>query len=249
MKLNQKKSISLIVLAIMLNSCGIVYRTILGIDTTPKWKTINDITKDFEKRKIPNNQRFVLDTASYSNLVRFEKNKKIEELKSDSANYDNIEIERIYENAKNDLQPVQVRYFSNNGEAFFKMINCYVQPLIPMTWNVEGCFDIFPPKTISYLENDDNKNLEFFLPHIKTLDGDSITLKSLPKADYYAIVFWNSFMTKPSKKLISVLNKDDEKNLNQNTYFLFVNNHNAEIWSYCNNQQKADIVMELKEEQ
>ena len=247
MKLNHITNISLIVLIIMLNSCGMVYRSILGIDITPKWKTINEIKKDFDKRKIPNNQRFVLDTASYSNLVNLEMNKRIEELKSDSANYDSLEIERIYENAKNDLQPVQVRYFSNNGEAFFKMINCYVQPLIPMTWNVEGCFDIFPPKTISYLENDENKNLEFFLPHIKTLDGDSIKLKSLPKADYYAIVFWNSFMIKPSNKLISVLNKYDEKNLNQNTYFLFVNNHNAEIWSYCNNQQKADIVMELKE--
>lgn len=249
MAFNLKIGVSIILLTILLNSCGLIYRAILGVDITPQWKTTNDITKDFEKRKIPNEQRFVLDTASYANSVRFEKNKKIEKLKNDSINYDSLQINRIYENLNNDLQPVQVRYFSSNGDPIFKMINCYVKPLIPMTWNVEGCFDVFPPKTISYLENDENKNLEFFLPHIKTLDGDSITLISLPKADYYAIVFWNSFMIKPSKKLISLLIKYDENNLNQNTYFLFVNNHNAEIWSYCDNQQKAEVVMALKEEQ
>ncbi len=249
LSINIRKSILIVVVAILASGCSMVYRVVLGVDVTPEWMTLGEITKAFEKRKIPIDQRFVLDTASYFNLVRAENLKKIEELKIDSVNYDSIEIKRINETTNNDLQPVQVRYFTSNGEPVFKMINCYIEPLIPMTWNVEGCFDVFPPKTITYLENDENENLEFFLPHIKTLDGDSVTLESLPKADYYAVVFWNSFMIKPSKKLIKLLLEYDSKYQNQVTFFLFVNNHNAEIWSYCDEQQKREVKMELKEGQ
>lgn len=247
--INNKKKLIIVLIAFLLSGCSVGYRAVLGIDISPEWMTSGEIRKDFEKRKIPKDQSFLLDTASYSNLVRSEYFKKVEELKSDSIVYDSIEIIRINEILNNDLQPVQVRYFTSSGEPIFKMINCYIEPLIPMTWNVEGCFDVFPPKTISNLENDENENLEFFLPHIKTLDGDSVTFQSLPKADYYAVVFWNSFMIRPSKKIIKLLVEYNKKHKDQITYFLFVNNHNAEIWSYCDEEQRREVEMELEEVQ
>jgi len=238
---------TLISITLLFSSCGIVYRTLLGVDTTPKWKSTKQITKDFDKQKTPIPNRYILDTASYYNAVISVFKNRIDYLKQDTLNMDSTALYQAKANAKNDLQPVQVRYFTKTGEPIFKMINCYVEPLFPMNWNVDSCFDNFPPQTIEPLRSDTNENLSFFVQHIKTIEGEDISLMELPPADYYAVVFWNSYMIRPSNKLFKELEKSQSNYPNQKTYFLYVNNHNASIWGLVNSEQKQSIKQQLEE--
>jgi hypothetical protein len=237
----------LFIIIISTSSCNLAYRTLLGIDTSPSWKTDKDIEKDFRKKNIAEANRFVLDTASYDKTVKADLRKTVTELKKDTANYDTVYVKKLLKIANDDLQAVQIRYFTKTGEPIFKLVNCYIDPPIPMTWNVENSFDVFPPKNdIPLLQY--NQPISYFFPHIKTLKGESVSFSNLPAADYYAIVYWNDFMKRPSKKLIKKLKRYNKKHDNQTTHFLFVNNHNASIWSHTNDVQKEDLKKQLKEE-
>ena len=238
----------LIITLLVLNSCSVAYRTLLGVDSTLKWKSSEQVIKDSEKRKISATSCFILDTASYQEAVITVFKNRVIDLKKDTLNIDSTALHQAKSNAKNDLQPVQIRYFTKTGEPIFKMINCYVEPLFPMNWNVDSCFDSFPPKTIEYLTTDTNENLSFFLPHLKTLNNRKVQLSDLPESDYYALVFWNDYMIRPSKTLIKQLKEYQLNYPSQNTFFLYVNNHNALIWGFADSELRAEIKQELEKE-
>tara|TARA_R110002050_G_scaffold200591_1_gene335522 strand:+ start:66539 stop:67216 length:678 start_codon:yes stop_codon:yes gene_type:complete len=223
-----------------------MYRVILGVDSNPGWKSHDQIVKDFKRFKIPESNSFVLDTASYTNAVLSVYNIRKEKIKKDSLLTDSLDWYFAESNANNDLQPVQIRYFDQNGKPLFKMINCYIDGYLKMSWNVDSCFDTFPPKSIEYLSYDTNENLDFFIPYIKTLNGESLQLNKIPKSSFYAIVFWNSYMRKPSKTLINQIRKTELNNPTKNTYIFYVNNHNASLWDLLDTENKKLLQQELE---
>jgi hypothetical protein len=248
MKLKFANLFTIVIITVFTTSCGLLYRTILGIDSTPSWKSLKQIQKDSKKFKIPESHSYILDTASYYSAVIDIYNNRKEELKKDSSQMDSLDWFRAKANVNNDLQPVQIRYFDQDGKPLFKMINCYIDGYISMSWNVDSCFETFPPQTIDGLSYDTNENLAFFIPHLTTLNEEKVQISDIPKADYYAIVFWNSFMIKPSRTLIKQLKEYEENNPDKNTYFLYVNNHNSQIWNMLTKEQKQEGKVELEKE-
>jgi len=236
-----------VLIATSFSSCRVVYRTLLGVDMTPGWKTDQQIEKDIKKRKILEGQAYVLDTASYYNLVVSKVREDLAVLELDSSEAGKVAYKARGKLAKDNLQPTQVRYFDRNGNAIFKLVNCYIDPPIPMRWNVEGCFDAFPPQIDIPELNQGNQSLDYFLPHIKTLNGESVVQADLPLSDYYGIVFWNDFMIRPSKKLIKTLRRYDQDHTGQTTTFLYVNNHNAEIWTKMDAENRRKVLEYLEE--
>lgn len=185
--------------------------------------------------QIPSESRFVLDTSSYHKAVISDWGA----LKSDSTLRDSMSLIRMRKVFNDDLQPVQVRYFDGLGNPLFKLVNCYIDPPIPMTWNVEGCFDYFPPRINIPALNDFNQSIQYFLPHIMDLSGRRLeSLGHLPKADYYVMVFWNSFFRRPSKRLVSTIKRHIDRNKDQQVFVLYVNNHHAELWQRMTPEQK-----------
>lgn len=239
------KKLTLIFIIATCISCTTIKTTILGIDASPEWLDDKEMEREFYKRKIPKANRYVLDTASYNkSLLKYlaMELKQMQLINSKDSVY-KVKLKNI---VKDDSQPVQVRYFDSNHNQIFKVVNCYVENPITMDWNINNCFGVFPPKIDIEDLNNDHKKLNFFLEHIYTMDGKRSSLGTLPKADYYVIVFWNSFFKRPSRKLIRTIKNYNNKHKDKSTYVMYVNNQNAEIWSHVDSAQKRKILSELK---
>ncbi|MAX81348.1 MAG: hypothetical protein CL843_14400 [Crocinitomicaceae bacterium] len=213
------------------------YRVLLGIDSTPGIYNNAKIAQQAKRRRIPKKQLYVLDTISYRNAVIASTKAQISELKAATEPDSNL-LKRTTNARKDNLQPTQIRFFNADGSAFYKMVNCYVDPPIPMSWNKNGTFNTFPPKTVDEQLTYGNEDLGFFLEHIVSLNGEHITKEDLPQADYYAVLIWNKFYNRPSKRLIDSMKRYQKKHDNINIHFLYVNNQNAQIWPYLNSEQK-----------
>jgi len=90
-----------ILFVLTLSGCKMAYQVILGVDTTPGWKWEKEIIRDFDRRNIPPENRFVLDTASYYRAVLAE----LSSLKSDSLLLDSAQFKLRSKVLKDDLQP------------------------------------------------------------------------------------------------------------------------------------------------
>lgn len=234
----------MLIMVIATAGCSIAYRTLLGVKTKLKWQSNEKIIKDFERKNIPFDQAFVLDTASYYRAIVARWNavkdsaSQTEKVLSHS---DSLSLKRIARTAKDNLQPVQIRYFTADGNAIFKLVNCYIDPPIPMRWNIEGAFDTFPPRPISQLKDVVDDSLTFFLPHLWTLDGNSVSLAQLPEADYYAVIFFNEYMIRPSKRLLKEVRKYHKRHPDINVHVMYVNNHNAQLWPHLGPEDKEKV--------
>tara|TARA_B110000967_G_scaffold82022_1_gene84750 strand:+ start:347 stop:1102 length:756 start_codon:yes stop_codon:yes gene_type:complete len=237
-----KKFLVLMFVSAFLSSCSLLYRGILGVDTTPEWYNNEDLTKAISKRKLTNDIVLILDTASYRNDVVDDLYEVLDSLKLDTNAVDyKINVRKAIKLANDDLQSTQIRLFTSGGNEIFKLVNCYIDPPIPMNWNVAGCFDAFPPTIAEENLNVHNFDLAYILNNSTKLNGDSITLYNLPKSDYYMLVTWNSFMIKPSKKAIKVVKKYIKENLNQSITPIYINNHNAQMWGMMDSTQRSLI--------
>ncbi|MEX0968767.1 MAG: hypothetical protein WD077_16155 [Bacteroidia bacterium] len=233
-----KQATIYIIFLFALSGCGLAYRVILGIDTTLTWKSKQEIEKDFDKQNIPAGSRYILDTATYANAIKSEFRIELKKMTDDTVTFDSVQAKLLKTVAKDDLQPVQVRYFDNSLQQIFKQVNCYIR-VIPMSWNVDNSFDTFPPRISMPALNHRPKPLDYFLPHLLTLEGEPVTQENLETADYYVLIFWNSFMKRPSKKLIRTVKSNIAKNPDRKIVILYVNNYNAEIWDKLDPSQKA----------
>lgn len=235
-----KKSVLLMIVLVTTLSCKpLAAKLLLGVDTTPEWKTNKEITEEFSTYDIPVKNRFVLDTAIYAAAVEAKFYEDIEVMKSKAIAIDSVMVYKLETSLNDNLQPVQVRYFDKNGKAAFKLVNCYLDGVLKIDWNYEGAFDTYPPSTDDEMLNFANHDLDFFLPMLRTLDGSHIEMKDLPVNEHYAIIFWNDFFTKPSRKLIKQI-QDIERD-NKDTFVLYVNNHNAEIYEMITDKDKAAL--------
>jgi hypothetical protein len=111
-----------------------------------------------------------------------------------------------------------------------------------MNWNIDGCFDVFPPKIDEENLNIHNQDLNFFLNNITKLNGDSVQIIDLPKSDYYMVVLWNSFYIKPYRKLIKTVKKYIKSNPEKSITPIYINNHNAQLWSVLDSAQRVLII-------
>ncbi len=234
------RSVLPLMIVLLLSGCGFFYRTLLGVDSTPDWKSDKEIIADFEKFGIPASNRFVLDTASYEAAVTSELRYFIDSIQTNGIVLDSLEKKRVLKIANDNLQPTQIRYFDANGEPVFKMVNCYIdKAILRFDWNLHDCFATFPPTYPDPRLEEGNKPLSYFLPHFTDLTGHR--LPALPKADYYAVIFWNDFMTRPSRNLIKTITAYHDQHADKDIYTLYVNNHNAELWSMLDAAQKAEM--------
>lgn len=232
------------ILLFSLFSCKLSYRVLLGIDSTPRWPTQKKLEKITKRRGIPRDQAFQLDTASYVPFIQDRAQNEWAKYKDGRVELtlqDSLVLKEIKHELKDNGQPVQIRYFNQNGEPIFKMINCFIDPPIPMRWNVQGSLDIFPPVPIKDLKDQKDVSIQTLLPFMKNMDGNPVVFSDLPKSQYYAVVFWNSYMIRPSKRLISQIKRYNHKMGNDSVYTLFVNNHKSEIWHLMDAENKEKV--------
>ncbi len=225
-------------LVIVFTGCRVAYRVILGIDSTPAWKTDKSLVKQAKRYGIPTEYNLAFDTTAYY--------RKLDSLYSgleevldtndkDSSGY--FKLFRVY---KDDTQPTQFRLFDQKGKGIFKLVNCYVDPPIPMDWNVNGCFDQFPPKLDIESLNSHYYDLNFLLECSSTVDNKKLSMADLPESDYYGVVIWNEFYLKPSRKLIKTIKKYVEDS-DQSVHLIFINNQNAFLWQVMDSKQKQKV--------
>ncbi len=232
-------------LFILLNTgCGVAYRVLLGIDASPDWNTDEQIAKQAKAYNIPPEYNLVLDTSTYRRALN--------NLYSDTLNHTTItnldsSYFKLLKKARNDdRQPTQFRLFNQYGIEIFKMVNCYVDPPIPMNWNVDGCFDAFPPKTSHETLNIHLIQLDFLLSHTAYLHKQTFNYSSLPKADYYGVIIWNDFFKRPSRKLIKTVREYVEKT-DQSITLIYINNQNQFLWSMLDKVEKEKMKKELQD--
>jgi hypothetical protein len=233
-----KKLITIALLTVFISSCGLTYKVLLGVDTTPRWNTDQQILKQAKKYKIPFEYNFVLDTVTYSEELRKIYKNAFENLNivdQDSSDYYNLK-----KALNDDQQPAQFRFYDKNGIEIFKLVNCYIDPPIPLNWNVEGCFDSFPPNTSIESLNIHNFHLDFLLSHSKLLNQKKLTFDELPNADYYGVIVWNQFYKRPSKRLIKTINKYVE-NTDKSIVIIYINSQNYFLWSVMDSESKEKV--------
>lgn len=240
------KSIAFCLILIpLLTGCSIMYSVLLGVDSTPSWKSNKEIAKQAKRYKIPDEYNLTLDTAVYYKGLSEIYTNRVKELtitENDSSEYYALKLV-----LKDDIQPTQFRLFDKNGTEIFKIVNCYVDPPIPMNWDVQGCFDIFPPRIDIESLNSHNYDLNFILKTSSKLDETRITLSDLPESDFYGVILWNDFFQRPSRKLIKTVRKyvsDSE----QSIHLIFINNQNAYLWHEMDYETKEKVKNALRQD-
>lgn len=227
----------------LFTSCGIMYRVLLGVDTTPNWKSNTEIDKRAKRYKIPSEYNLTLDTVVYyEGLKEIYSNvaEKLTILEEDSTEY--FDLKNVW---KDDVQPTQFRLFDKSGTEIFKIVNCYVDPPIPINWNVQGCFDVFPPRIDIESLNSHYFDLNFLLSSSRKLDQTQISLNNLPEYDYYGVILWNDFFQRPSRKLIKTIRKYTG-NTDESVLLIFINNQNAYLWQMMDAETKEKIKTALQ---
>jgi hypothetical protein len=242
--MNILKFIAFVTIIMLLSSCGLTYSVLLGIDTTPDWVTDEQIAKQAKKYKIPAEYNLLLDTASYKRKLKHIYAEAYNDLKinqSDSSHFASLKKAR-----SDDFQPAQFRLFDQMGVEIFKLVNCYIDPPIPLRWNVDGCFNSFPPKTSFQALDIHMFPLEFLLSHTTTLDGQPFAYTGLPEADYYGVILWNDYFKRPSRRLVKTVQEYVEKT-DQTISLIYINNHNQMLWSVMDSEDKEKVKTSLSD--
>jgi len=239
-----KSIVFYLILTPFLTGCGVIYSVLLGVDSTPNWKSSKEIAKQAKMYKIPDEYNLILDTAAYykglseiySNLT-----KELAITENDSSKY--FALKGVL---NDDIQPTQFRLFDKNGNEIFKIVNCYVDPPIPMNWNVNECFNSFPPRIDIESLNSHYYDLNFLLSNSSTIEDRKIVLTDLPQADYYGVIFWNDFFQRPSRKLIKAVRKYVEDS-GRSVHLTFINNQNAYLWELMDSETREKIKNALQQ--
>lgn len=218
-----------------------MYRTLLGIDSTPGWYSADEVVKQADRYDIPSAYSLTMDTVRYYQGLRSVYQPIFDQLKSTSA--DSSAYLQMQEVLKDDAQPVQFRLFDRTGTEVFKLVNCYIDRPLAMDWNVENCFDAFPPRINVESLNTHNFALDFLLDKATTADGQRLTRADLPVSDYYGVVVWNNFFVKPSRALVKTIQQ--QMGSNEAVHLIYINNQNAEIWQAMTPAQKRQLLEKL----
>lgn len=242
--MNLKQNLIIILVVLVVSGCGLTYRVLLGVDSTPNWNTKKVMVRRAKKLNIPEEFNLVLDTAIYYQGIKEIYAKLQDSLKSSPK--DSLDYFLSREAFKDDTQPVHFRLFDKGGKEVFKIVNCYIDPVIPMNWNVKGCFNQFPPKIDIINLNAHYFDLNFLLGVSSKLTGDKITFSDLPKADYYAVILWNDILKRPSKKLIQLIQEYTSKQ-SESIQLIYINNQNSYLWEVMEDKYKEEVIKKYEE--
>lgn len=238
------KLFTLSIIGLLIASCGLTYKVLLGVDVSPEWNTEKQIEKQAKRYSIPTEYNLLLDTASYRKELKYiyaEAYKALEINQGDSSHLANLRKAR-----NDDLQPAQFRLFDQKGVEVFKLVNCYIDPPIPLDWNVDGCFDAFPPNISYEALNIHMFSLEFLLSHVTRIQQQKFAYTDLPEADFYGVIFWNDYFKRPSRRLIKTVREFIDKTGNSIS-LIYINNHNQFLWSAMDSYSKEQVKKELLE--
>jgi hypothetical protein len=225
----------------LFTQCSVMYRVLLGVDSTPGWCSNKQIMRDYKRFGIKQEQWLVLDTASYDRWVRKRLQPLTDSMRQTGISNDSDVARQLLKPFRDDLQPVQFRYFTASGEPVLKLVNCYIDPPIPIRWNIDGSFNQHPPRHNIEMLNKNQHPLSDLLPHIHQLDGRAADLTALDSADFVAIVFFNRFMIRPSRKLIKTLEAYRRQHHDVNMAVFYVHNQNSTLWPRLNAKQQEQI--------
>lgn len=235
-----KNAILFLALIPLITGCRLAYKAVFGVSTKYKWQTEKDFSKQVQKYELSSEHNLVMDTVAYFNGLREIYSKKFKALNvspEDSSAF--FKLKKI---SSDDTQATQFRLFDKEGAEVFKLVNCYIEPPIPVSWNVDSCFDKYPPTINHERAIFHYFDLNFLLSVSSTPDHKKLQLKDLPESDYYGVVFWNNYYQKPSRKLIESA-KAYAADPDHSIHLIFMSNHNAFLWEIVD----ADTREEIKE--
>ena len=241
--MNLIKLFTITIISLLVSSCGLTYKVLLGVDTSPEWKTDEQILKQAKKYDIPGESLLLLDTATYKKELKTLYKEAL--LNTEITDNDSSDYKELKKARNDDFQPAQFRLFDQNGIEIFKLVNCYLDPPIPINWNVDNCFDTFPPRTSYETLNIHMFELGFLLSHSRNVNQDMLTFNELPKANYYGVIIWNDFFKRPSKRLIHTVREYVEKS-DKSISLIYINNHNQYLWSAFDAKTKEEIKNKLQ---
>lgn len=137
---------------------------------------------------------------------------------------------RYKDQQKNHNQPLQALYFNNAGQLQSFHINCYAPGFPNLKWNYNSAFETFPPKQQAPV--DSFITLTQLIKYMRPL-GATQQLSVLGY-DNIAVVFWNKFMGRQSKRLIHTVQENSKLLQDKKMKIIYVNNDN--IFALADNQ-------------
>lgn len=188
-----------ILVALLLSSC---MQTLYGI-RKPVPLSDAEIVAQAQKFRIPCSRLYVLDTLHLLWVHR-------------------LQQAGFASTAKQQHQPLQVKYFDDKGRLLSQHVNCYAQSFPNLRWNRQHAFDQFPPPG-----NCDADSLFTFGVQqrwVRPLACSHAIDSSNPA--YYAVVYWNKFMGRQSKRLIRLVQRNAARYGDQKINIIYVNNDN-----------------------
>lgn len=224
---------------LLFNSCKLSYRVLLGVDAKPKFYPNEYIHRQAHRWGIEDPQLYYWSREGFFAYAEERYKRAHREVQALEA-ADSTRKKMIKKGAKDDTQPVQIRMFDKDGGPLFKLVNCYIDPPIPLNWNKHGSFDTFPLQPHPDIAPMHHDSLQTFLPYIYSEKSDSVQMDRLPDADYYIMVFWNKYFLRPSRKLINEVQRYVKKR-EEDIAVLYVSNHNATLWAHATDDQKEMV--------
>ena len=185
-----------------LSSCKQVFLGLYGMKM-PKEMDEKKMLKAGKKYHIPAEDSYQLD-STYSTFLH------------------SIDTSKFKQQIKNHYQPLQALYYNQHGRLESFQINCYAGGFPNLHWNRNQIFDTFLPKQQAPVDS-----LLTLQTHWNFLVPLSATgKKEIPNTEYVAIIHWNRFMGRQTKRLLRCVQKNAKLSTDQQLKIIYVNNDN-----------------------
>jgi hypothetical protein len=189
---------------LLIQSCSPIFNGIYGFKKL-KNLTEDEIIKTAVKFNIPLENCLVLDT-NYKSLLK---------------SFDTL---TQAEAVKNHYQPLQMLYFNKDKKLISFHANCYAGGFPNLKWNRSNSFSVFPPQTVAPL--DSLFGYSMILKYTQNLKPSGQNLREPMVNEYIVLVFWNRFLGRQSKRMISLLQENAALAKDKNLKIIYINNDN-----------------------
>lgn len=185
-----------VVALVVLTGCSALFSKMYGIRSLKQLQR-EEILKIAAQQDLPVEDCFELDTAFATHLKA-------------------LDVARYREQINNHMQPLQVLYYTRNGEFLSYFVNCYAGGFPNLKWNLKG----FVPTTQAPLDSLVSMDTQFL--HFQPLASGR---GGRPNPDYWVLVYWNRFMGRQSERLLDAVKKNVAES-GKNAKVIYVNNDN-----------------------
>ncbi len=186
-----------------LTGCKNVFLGLYGMKM-PKEVNEKKILRSGKKYHIPKEDSYQLDTSAYNIYLH------------------SLDTSKFKAQIKNHYQPLQALYYDRTGTLKSFQINCYAGGFPNLHWNRNQIFDTFLPKQQAPVDSilPLHEHLRFLVPLSAT------TEKNPSDTEYFAIIYWNRFMGRQTKRLIRCVQKNANLARDKQLKIIYVNNDN-----------------------